>query len=162
MWYIDELYKFAKYAKISCEIISTGKQVGLLAMWPFSLTQWHILRVSCLHSISMGMSAIHLQEYQILFWAKKSALPSILLHSILIHTISGISRKYRNMLCTAQLDGPLWRPLEKSSIHIFSWLISPSWSQTSTQQGLGKPTCQALTLINPFLQRHCYIILTLQ
>ena len=48
-----------------------------------------------------------------------------------------VSARFRGTSCCAQhrLGVPLWKPLAGSSVHLFNWLISPPWSQTSTQQG---------------------------
>ena len=70
------------------------------------------------------------------------------------------------MLHTAQLGGHIMKASRRSRILLFSKVISPPSTQTSTQQRAHgepiKPTGQALTLINPFHKRHYHIILTLQ
>ena len=55
--------------------------------------------------------------------------------------------------CCAQhsfLD-PFWRPLEGSSFPLFSWLISPPWSQTSTQQEGSVSQLSQLTKLSHWL-----------
>ena len=72
-----------------------------------------------------------------------------------------------NMLCTAQLDGPVLQASGRVQINPFqlgdkSHKITDQHTAGRAISKLIEPTRQALTLINPFHKRYYCIILPLQ
>ena len=51
----------------------------------------------------------------------------------------------------AQLPGPVLKAFGKAQLPLFSWLTSPPWSQTSTQQGGSVSQLSQLAKLSPWL-----------